>query len=413
MPKARLTTLAPFAGALALFQPAMAQTTAPPPAVAPATAPADSAAAATPLSESVVVTVNDDVISTYDIIQRMRLLIVTSGIQPTEQNLPDIQKEAVRSLIDEKLELQELRSQGKTQKFNLIASDSEVDDELADIARSNNTSATQLLANLSAQGVSPETLREQLRAEISWRGWIRGRYGQRLAIGDDQIKAYQKRLDAQAGKPQFEITEIFIDANRVGGQPQAEQGAAQLIGEIQKGAPIAAVARQFSNSPSAANGGEVGWISTGELPPEVDRVLDSLRPGQLAPPIPVKDGVYIIYLKDKRAGGSTMVVNLKQVAIALPKTATADQVAAAQAKLEALRPRIHGCDTLSEEAGKDPGVISGDLGEAETKDLGAGLSRRRRSLAGWPGLRADSHRRRPAPDRHVRPPHGRRPTDDR
>ena len=151
--------------------------------------------------------------------------------------------------------------------------------------------------------MSPETLREQLRAEISWRGWIRGRYGQRLAVGDDQIKAYQKRLDAQAGKPQYQITEIFIDANRVGGQPQAEQGAAQLIGEIQKGAPIAAVARQFSNSPSAANGGEVGWISTGELPPEVDRVLDGLRPGQLAPPIPVKDGVYIIYLKDKRAGG--------------------------------------------------------------------------------------------------------------
>ena len=105
------------------------------------------------LSESVVVTVNDDIVSTYDIIQRMRLLIVTSGIQPTEQNLPDIQREALRSLVDERLEMQELKAQGKTQKFNLIASDSEVDDELADIARSNNTSATQLLANLQAQGV--------------------------------------------------------------------------------------------------------------------------------------------------------------------------------------------------------------------------------------------------------------------
>ena len=63
------------------------------------------------------------------------------------------------------------------------------------------------------------------------------------------------------------------------------------------------------------------------------------------------------------------MVNLKQIAIALPKTATADQVAAAQAKLEALRPRIHGCDSLAAEVAKEPGVISGDLGEAETKDL--------------------------------------------
>jgi peptidyl-prolyl cis-trans isomerase SurA len=317
----------------------------------------------------VVVTVNDDIVSTYDIIQRMRLLIVTSGIQPTEQNLPDIQREALRSLVDERLEMQELRNQGKTQKFNLIASDAEVDDELADIARSNNTSATQLLANLQAQGVGAETFRDQLKAEISWRGWIRGRYGQRLAIGDDQIKAFEKRQLAEAGKPQFQISEIFIDANRAGSEAAAEQGAAQLIDQIRKGAPLAAIARQFSNSPSAANGGDVGWISTGEMAPEVDRVLDTLRPGQLSPPIPVKDGVYIIYLKDRRAGASSTVVNLKQIAIALPKTASAADVAAAQAKLEALRPKIHGCDTLAAEVAKEPGVVSGDLGEAETKDL--------------------------------------------
>jgi peptidyl-prolyl cis-trans isomerase SurA len=335
-------------------------------------APATSAATAVQpsgLSEGVVVTVNDEIISTYDIVQRMRLLIVTSGIQPTQENLPDIQREAVRSLIDERLEMQELRREGKTQKFDLIASDAEVNDELADIARSNNTSADQLLAQLAAQGVGAQTFRDQLRAEISWRGWIRGRYGQRLVIGDDQIKAFQKHLEAEAGKPQYQIGEVFIDAARAGSLTAAEQGAAQLISQLQKGAPFAAVARQFSNSPSAANGGDVGWISTGEMPPEVDHALETLRAGQLSPAIPVKDGVYIIYLRDKRAGGTSTLVNLKQVAIALPKGATEDQVAAANAKLAALRPKLSGCDNLAAQAAKVEGVVSGDLGEAETKDL--------------------------------------------
>ena len=245
-------------------------------------------AAAPGLSESVVVTVNDDLVSSYDIVQRMRLLIVTSGIQPTDQNIPDIQRESIRSLVDERLEMQELRSQGKTQKFDLVAGDSEVDDEIASIARSNNTSASQLLAQLAAQGVGAQTFRDQLRAEISWRGWIRGRYGQRLVIGEDQIKAFQKRLDAEAGKPQYQISEVFIDGSRAGGPAAAEQGAEQLISQLQKGAPFSAVARQFSNSPSAATGGDVGWISTGEMPPEVDKTLENLRPGQLSPPIPVK-----------------------------------------------------------------------------------------------------------------------------
>ena len=293
--------------------------------------PADAAAPPNrPPAEGVVITVNDAIISSYDIVQRMRLLIVTSGIQPTDQNLPELQREAVRSLIDEHLEMQSLRDESKTQKFDLVASDAEVNDELADIARSNNTSADQLLAQLTAQGVGAQTFRDQLRAEISWRGWIRGRYGSRVVVGDDQIKAFQKRQEGEAGKPQYEISEIFIDANRAGGMQQAQDGASQLIAQIQKGAPFAAVARQFSNSPSAANGGDVGWISTGEMPPEVDHALENLRPGQLSGAIPVKDGVYIILLKDRRAGGTTKVVDLKQAAIALPKGATDDQVAAAQ-----------------------------------------------------------------------------------
>ncbi|HEY2177594.1 MAG TPA: peptidylprolyl isomerase [Caulobacteraceae bacterium] len=346
---------------------ALAQT-----AGAPAAAPA---AATTPpagpegLSEGVVVTVNDDMISTYDIIQRMRLLIVTSGIQPTEKNMPALQQEAARSLVDERLEMQDLRTEGKTQKFDLIASDAEVNDELADIARSNNTSADQLLAQLAAQGVGAETLKDQLRAEISWRGWIRGRYGSRIVIGDDQIKAYQKRIEADSGKPQYQVNEIFIDAARAGDINAATTGAQQLIDQMHKGAPFAAVARQFSNSPSAAAGGDVGWISTGEMPAEVDQALEALRPGQLSGPIPVKDGVYIIYLKDKRAGGSTPVVDLKQAAIALPKSATEAQVAEAQAKLLALRAKLNGCDNLAAQAAKVQGVVAGDLGEAETKDL--------------------------------------------
>ncbi|HEV2363504.1 MAG TPA: peptidylprolyl isomerase [Caulobacteraceae bacterium] len=338
-------------------------------APAPGAAPAAAAAEPPPLAEGVVATVNDDIITSYDVVQRMRLLIVTSGIQPTKDNLPEIQTAALNSLIDEHLELQELAKEGKTQKFDLIASKDEVDGELADIARSNNTSADQLLAQLAAEGVGPETLRDQLKAEISWRGWIRGRYGSRLSIGEDEIKAYQQRLAAEQDKPQYEISEIFIDAAHAGGEDAAVKGATQLVAQLQKGAPFAAVARQFSASPTAANGGDVGWVSPGEMPPEVDRAMEQLRPGQLSSPIPVRDGVYIIYLKDRRAPGSDLMVDLMQAAVALAPDATPEAASQAEAKLMALKPKLHGCDNIAAEAAKVPGVISGDLGLADVKDL--------------------------------------------
>ena len=339
-----------------------------------ATAPAPQAAPAQPagpqpMSESVAAVVNDDIISTYDLGQRMRLLIATSGVQPTQETLPQFQREALVSLVDERLQLQELRRVQKDQKITIIATDDEVLEELTDMAKQNNLKPEGFLLALKQQGIGPETLYEQIRAQMSWQRWIRGRYGTRLRIGEDQIKATQARLTAAASKPQFEVSEVFIDAGRVGGMEAATQGAAQLVTQLQQGAPFPNVARQFSAAATAASGGDAGWISQGEMPPEVDAVLEQLRPGQLSQPIPVKDGVYIIYLRDKRSGAGETLVNLKQAAIALPATATDADIEAARVKLEGVRGTIKDCATLEATAGKTPGVVAGDLGEAEVADL--------------------------------------------
>jgi len=321
------------------------------------------------VSESVAAVVNDDIISTYDLAQRVRLLIVTSGVQPNEQTLPQFEREALISLIDERLQLQELHRVEKEQKFTIIATDQEVTEELEGMARQNNMSAQQFLSALASQGIGAETMKQQLRAQISWRRWIQGRYGSRLRIGEDQIKAVLQKVQQDASKPQYEISEVFIDASRVGGMATAMQGGQQLVAQMQQGAPFAAVARQFSASATAANGGDAGWVSPGEMPPEVDAALEQLRPGQLSAPIQVKDGVYIIYLRDKRSGAGATIVNLKQAAIALPANASAGDVDAARAKLEALRGKVNDCASLEKAAAGVPGVVASDLGDAEMNDL--------------------------------------------
>lgn len=350
--------------------PAAPAPTVTPQAVTPASAPtAPAYTMSRPMSESVAAIVNDDIISTYDLAQRMRLLIITTGVQPTQENLPEFQQQALLSLVDERLQLQELKRVEKDQKFSIIASDDEVREYIGDMAANNKMTADQLLGQLKAQGIGPETLYQQIRAQISWQKWIRGRYGSRLRISEDQIKATQAQMIAAASKPQYDVSEVFIDAGRAGGMDAAKRGAAQLVSQMQQGAPFAAVARQFSSASTAAAGGDAGWITPGEMPPEVDAALEQLRPGQLSQPIPVRDGVYIVYLKDKRAGAGQTLVSLKQAAIALPADAPAADVDAAKTKLMAVRSQIKDCATLEATVRNTPGVIAGDLGEAETSDL--------------------------------------------
>jgi peptidyl-prolyl cis-trans isomerase SurA len=341
---------------------------------APAAPAAPAPAAASPptgrqLAEGVAAIVNDEIISTYDVRQRMLLLILTAGVQPTEQNLPQIQQQAVRSLIEERLQMQEVRRQEQKQKFEIVPTEAEVDQQIEGLAQENRITGDQLKGQLAGAGVNPETLRSQIRTQIAWQRWMQGRYGSRIRIGRDQVDAQLKRIEATSSQPRYLIGEIFIDNARAGGAAEAQRGAEQLIAQMQQGAPFSAVARQFSSAPTAANGGDAGWVSSAETPREVAAVLEQLRPGTLSPPIPAADGVYIVFLREKQAGGGASLIHLKQAAVRLGSDATPEQVAAAGRLLEQVRAKTTSCADLEAATKTVSGVTAGDLGEANEAEL--------------------------------------------
>jgi peptidyl-prolyl cis-trans isomerase SurA len=237
------------------------------------------------------------------------------------------------------------------------------------MAKRNNLNYAQLKQAFAASQVDMQTLREQVRTSITWQRLVGGVYGRNVRVGDDQINHALQRLSAQASQTQYLIGEIFLDASRRGGMQQTVQLANQLVSQMQQGAPFKAVAHELSAAPTAANGGDTGWITASEEPPEVAKALEQLRPGQLSQPIPVSDGVYIVALYDKQAASGQTMVALKQAAVRLEKDASQAQVDAAEAELKGLKPQIKGCSNIEQVAAKAAGVISADLGEAEITDL--------------------------------------------
>jgi peptidyl-prolyl cis-trans isomerase SurA len=316
-----------------------------------------------PLQEGVVGTVNDQIISTYDLRQRLLLVIAMSGVKVTQENLPELEQDALRSLVDEKLQAEELK------RYEVKVDDGDLEDEVSNIAKENNMSREQLYAGLQRAGVQPETLKIELRARLGWQMLVGGRFRDHARVSPDEVQQTLARIAAAATKPQFLVGEIYIDAARVGGMEEAITGGAQLEEQIVKGAPFQSVARQFSNAPSAATGGDAGWLLSGEIVPEVQAALEHMRPGQLSKPIQTKDGVWIVYLREQRAGGSgTTMVSLKQAAVRLPADASADQVDTAQKTLAGLQSKVS-CDNIEKVGNSSPGVIGADLGESNVTDL--------------------------------------------
>ncbi|MCA3719009.1 MAG: peptidylprolyl isomerase [Brevundimonas sp.] len=310
-----------------------------------------------------VATVNDQIITGFDLRQRMLTVIAMSQVQPTEENIPAIQQQALQALIEERLQAQEI-----AKYETLIVTDEEVDQEITGMAQDAGVTPDQYMGFLAQGGIRPEQMRQQLRTEIGWRQLVGGRFNTRARVSRAQVEQALRQLSEAASRPQYLIGEIYIEASRVGGQQAAINGAEQLVAQMVQGAPFQAVARQFSAAPSAARGGDAGWLVQGTVQPALQTALDTLQVGQLSRPIAVEGGVYIIYMRDKRSGAATSLVTLRQAMIELPETASEAEVAAASARLTALRPQLT-CDNLLQRASSEAGLLGSDLGESDVANL--------------------------------------------
>ena len=102
--------------------------------------------------------------------------------------------------------------------------------------------------------------------------------------------------------------------------------AERLTQEMRRGARFSAVARQFSQSATAAVGGDMGWLRPDQLPTELAKAVARLGPGDLSPPIPYGGGYYLLLVLDRRLGGATAskqepIYDLVQVVFPLPPKA--------------------------------------------------------------------------------------------
>jgi len=311
----------------------------------------------------IAATVNDDVITTWDLQQRVFFMVLSSGVKPDEDSFRRMQIQALRALIDERLQMQEAG------KFDLEISDEEVNRSLMRLAQGNNLSLEDLAGRMSQAGISLETLRDQVRAELAWQRIVNGRFGTRIRVSDTQIDETIRRLSANAGKPSYLVSEIYIEATEdIGGMDGAMEGARAMIIQHDKGAPFTALARQFSSAASSAKGGDVGWTREGELRSEINAVLPTLEKGKISQPIPVPGGVYVVVMRDKRQSESESVYKIKQVRIATDNDAAKGVAETAVRGLAASEELT--CDGLETASDFIDGASVVDMGEIKSSAVG-------------------------------------------
>lgn len=289
--------------------------------------------------------VNDDPITFYEIDQRARLLAIGSNAAPGAE----LNNAALEQLIDDRLRMQAARQAG------LDASPAEISAAADELAGQQGLSRDQFIEGIAQSGVSEDTLIDLLRPQVAWRSLVTRRFASRSTPNDSEVD--QEILLAANGRSRtFRLSEIALPIPE-GREQQAQAIIDRVTEELASGASFAAVAQRFSRSPSAQQGGDVGWVPESRLPPEIAAVIGALQSGQITGALPVPGGVSFFKLENQRSEAppwaQPAAVSMVRIALPLTENASAEEIAEVRERAAELAGGAQGCKGLP------------DLGDAE------------------------------------------------
>ena len=306
--------------------------------------------------EGIAAVVNDQPISFSDVRQRARMLLLSlGGQQPSQEQIQQITGQALEQLIDERLQLE------KAAEFDLEISREEINGAVNDMAAQSGITGDTLKSQLLASGVNPTSLEEQMRAEIAWNRVMSGLYGSRIRISDNQVDDQLERLRAASRTTQYRISEIFLFAPDPETRAQAMEAAGSIVEQLKAGADFRVAAQRLSSAPTAATGGDMGWVSTSDLSPELVPIVEGAQGPGLLEPVEVENGVYILFVTNKREPAeATTKVDL----IRLVTSDTTDE------NLVAAMERITSCDDVQTVANTTENLRAQPLEDINVDELG-------------------------------------------
>lgn len=259
------------------------------------------------LLDQVVAVVNDDVVMRSELQQRAndvynRLTASGTEVPSKEVLVPQV----LERLILERLQL------SRAERAGVRISDQEVSDALDNMAKRNNMSLSQLMAEARKTGLTSQAFRDQIRTEMLINRAQRGSVERRIQVTEQEIDNFLKTPEGQTwSSPDVRLGHIILPLSA--GAPRAdvdktEARIRQIYEKLKGGADFKSTAVAQSGGPKALQGGDMGWRKLAQMPNIFMTAIEKLEPGNITIPIRSEAGYHILKLYERRGGTQQMVL---------------------------------------------------------------------------------------------------------
>ena len=237
----------------------------------------------------VVVVANGSPITAYDIEQRTKLISVSTHKTPTRQ-------EVLQELIDDRLKI------SKAKSYGFEVPDAEVDQAFGNMAKNQHITPQQFGQVLERSGISPNTIKARIRAELTWNQLVRGKFSSSLEVSEAEITDAMRSRNQDQGDVTgyiYTLYPIIVLLPPGSSQAVAEaklREAENLRGRFvncNEGLAISRALRDVAVREPVAR-------SSADLPPQLREVLASIPIGHLTTPEATAQGLQMFALCAKK-----------------------------------------------------------------------------------------------------------------
>lgn len=229
---------------------------------------------------------------------RIQRALLGFGKPLTCGQLSAVQNEVLESLIRRELLYQESRKMG-------IKPDEEAVNREIKALREQFADEAEYRNELSRRNITEEALRTRLQKNSAIQNYLEKQYAAKVTVTDSEMIAYyENRLDLFKQPLQVRVSHILVqtdpkwDASR---RQEAKRKIDQVMNSLRKKEDFAAVAREYSDGPTRANGGDLGYVRMGQLEKPFESKVFALKPGEMTDIIETENGFHIFKVTDRKA----------------------------------------------------------------------------------------------------------------
>lgn len=258
------------------------------------------ASAAAEVIDRIVAVVNEDIILLSELRERMapfaqRIRSQGYDLEKERKMLFQVREEMLNRLVDEKLTDQEI------QRNDIQVDEAQIDNTIENIKKTNAFTDEDLRRFLEQQNMTMEQYRDKIREQVLRSRLVNYEVKSKIVITDEEIQSYyDSHPEIYGGKTYYHLRNILmaVPENATDEEKQTVRNRMEILrARIQEGESFADLAKAFSQSPTADEGGDLGEFEMETLSPVIQEAIDGLKPGDTTKVLDTDLGLQLFYLE--------------------------------------------------------------------------------------------------------------------